>query len=437
MNDLTKKQQDYFLIAAPMLCMWFENMRQQQAQTYPVINKFLPGSSEKKQETRLNFSLWDIPQKNCVPIIEEYRWGVRCGLGQYFDPNNSSFASVLEIARTDEMAEIYSPVKIQYFSDGSRRVIQHQVSAYNTHANFGCYNLIDLQQAKDLFPQGREAFELLPLETRFLCSPDATRIRIANQEKGELGFDFNSVNIKKENAFFMGNLRETFEYIASEAYAGRGDVFCQPDKLINLDYLYNQIIVMCGAKLPYAKATEAVSEECSDNLREDYIKLGLKGKREFTILIDGSYIANDAGFNEFIAEDGGYGEHKTIKICVSPSIYQSWGRPFTSTELKLMYSPRRFDFDSTTEKDFLCKFNKLRFTEREIRIYRTYKKSPVIEVEIMQEVLEAREIDAVKTLEKNSIEADEQAARERERVRARYAYGDLSGPSRSSIYTKN
>lgn len=46
----------------------------------------------------------------------------------------------------------------------------------------------------------------------FLCSPDADKICIANQEE-EIGFSFNAVDTDfKSVAFYLGNLRSTLGY---------------------------------------------------------------------------------------------------------------------------------------------------------------------------------------------------------------------------------
>lgn len=430
MKKVTKQNQNYFLITMPMLHLWFEKMKAQQASMYPVINKLLPSQTESadRECLRINFSDWDMPCKNNNVIIEEYVWGVRCGISQYINIDNCSLASVLEIAKTDHMCEIYSPAKVQYCLDGSRKVIPHQVSAYNTEAKFDCYNLIDLEQAMDLFPQYLNIFSELPKQTKFLCSPQGDKIRIANQEVSEIGFNFNYVDCRqKKVSFRLGNLRATFQYIAQEIADGNGKDFCKPEQKNSLDFLYGKICLLAGGKYPYEKAVSLASEEKAEEIRRCYIKNGLKGKREFTVLINGDFVEEDVDCNRFIKEDG-----TNITICVPPSVYKSWGQPFTKNELKAIYSERKFDFDKKAEKDYFCKLNQLRFDQRQIRIYRQYSNNPVIEVERLEKIME-KQLQETSKLIKGIVQRTEQT--EQERREQMFRARDTSGPSRSSIYT--
>lgn len=158
MSNLTKQNQNYFLITRLMLQFWFERMHEQEIGALIQQTKTLP-SGKIEKELSIEFSKWDTPKKEASIILEEYIWGVRCGVMQFVNIDSCSFASVLAVAKTDQMCEIYSPAKVQYYSDGSRRVVPHNVSVYNTDAKFSCYSLIDIKQAENLFPQYLDIFE--------------------------------------------------------------------------------------------------------------------------------------------------------------------------------------------------------------------------------------------------------------------------------------
>lgn len=420
MNKLTKQnqEQNYLVLPAVFLKLWFEKMHQSQFGALVAQPKALP-SAKTEKNLDIKFSDWDMPTKTKDMLIEEYLWGIRCGVIQHIDVDRCSFSDVLEVAKTDQMCEIYSPAKVQYFSDGSRKVIPQNISVYNTDAKFGCWSLINLKQAKNLFPQYVKVFDKLPKETKFLCSPEIDKLRIANQENGEIGFSFNAVDTPIKNiGFYLGHLRPSFQYIAREIGAGGGSAFCDSEQLNNLDYLQSKICLMSGGEYPYSLAVNLVSETSYPQMRSAYLKKGIKGKESFRILIDGSYQQDDKDINRFVANDG-----SDIKICVPPSVYQSWGREFTPSELKIINRGRTFEFDSQAENDYFSKINRLRFSQREINIFTKEKtQEKIIEVEPLQKII---------TRQLNEIEQDEQQLIKE----ARFAARDLSGPSRSSLYT--
>ena len=320
MNKLTKQtqEQNYLVLPAVFLKLWFEKMHQEQFGALVAHPKALPLAKTEKN-LDIKFSDWDMPTKTKDMLIEEYLWGIRCGVIQHIDVDRCSFSDVLEVAKTDQMCEIYSPAKVQYFSDGSRKVIPQNISVYNTDAKFGCWSLINLKQAKNLFPQYVKVFDELPKETKFLCSPEIDKLRIANQENGEIGFNFNAVDTPIKNiGFYLGHLRPSFQYIAREIGAGGGSAFCDSEQLNNLDYLQSKICLMSGGEYPYSLAANLVSESSYPQMRSAYLKEGIKGKESFRILIDGSYLHDDKNINRFVENDG-----SNIKICVPPSVYQS------------------------------------------------------------------------------------------------------------------
>ena len=328
MKTLTKpsQEQNYLFLSVVLLKIWFEKMHQEQFGALVVQPKDLPTTMQNKKELEINNSDWDLLQHKPELLIEEYLWGVRYGVMQYIDVERCSFSEVLKVAKTDEMCEIYSPAKVQYFSDGSRKVVSHDVSVYNTDAKFSCWSLINLQQAKTLFPQYAKIFEHLPKEIKFLCSPKVDKLRIANQGSKEIGFSFHLVDTKIQDiAFYLGNLRPSFRYIAQEIEQGRGKAFCNPNQMNNIDYLKSKICLMSGGKYPYSLAQNLVSEASYLQMQSTYLKEGIKGKDIFCILIDGSYIKEDDDFNKQVAKDGA-----DIKICVSPSVYKNdAARPIT------------------------------------------------------------------------------------------------------------
>ena len=118
------------------------------------------------------------------------------------------------------------------------------------------------------------------------------------------------------------------------------------------------------------------------------------------------------------------GGETTMTICVSPSVYKSWGREFTQEELEIIMRPRKFEFTEDVEK-----YEKLNFTNNQIQMFREKHSSEIlltpgslkqfIETELEENELKIQK--AMKVVEKPMF-------RPRPMV-------DLSGPSRSSIYT--
>lgn len=128
MNKLTKQKQEqnYLVLPAVFLKLWFEKMHQEQFGALVAHPKALPLAKTEKN-LDIKFSDWDMPTTTKDMLIEEYLWGIRCGVIQHIDVDRCSFADVLEVAKTDQMCEIYSPAKVQYFSDGSRKVIPRKI----------------------------------------------------------------------------------------------------------------------------------------------------------------------------------------------------------------------------------------------------------------------------------------------------------------------
>ena len=131
-KEISKQNQNYFLLPIVLLQMWFERQAIPQGDLAPQL-KALP-SSQPEEKVDIDFSDWDGSRHGADLVIEEYLWGIRCGVMQFVNPDVCSLNAVLTAARTDQMCEIYSPAKVQYFADGSRKVIPHDVSAYNTDA---------------------------------------------------------------------------------------------------------------------------------------------------------------------------------------------------------------------------------------------------------------------------------------------------------------
>lgn len=421
MKQLTKRnqEQNYLILHSALIKIWFEKMHQKQFCALVTQPKALPSKEQSEKELQINFSDWDMPQSKPELLIEEYLWGIRYGVMQYIDVERCSFSEVLEVAKTDDMCEIYSPAKVQYFSDGSRKVISHDVSVYNTDAKFSCWSLINMKQAIILFPQYTKVFEKLPRETKFLCSPEVDKLRIANQGYQEIGFSFHLVDTEIKNiAFYLGCLRSSFRYLAQEIEQGRGQAFCNPLQMNDLDYLKSKICLLSGGQYPYSLAQNLVSESFCQQMRSAYLKEGIKGKDIFRILIDGSFLKENDGFNHFIAKDG-----TNIKICVPPSVYKNWGKAFSPSELEIINRGRTFDFNLQAENNYFSKINRLRFSQREINIFAEAKPNhKIIEVEPLQEII---------TRQLAEIEKEEHCRLEQ----AQFAARDLSGPTRSSLYT--
>ena len=439
MKALTRpnQEQNYLFLPAVLLKIWFEKMHQAQFGALVAQPKALPAAEQPEEKLEINFSDWDMPQSKPELLIEEYLWGIRYGVMQYMDVERCSFSEVLEIAKTDDMCEIYSPAKVQYFSDGSRKVISQDVAVYNTDAKFGCWSLINLKQAKTLFPQYAKIFDKLPKETKFLCSPEVDKLRIVNQGHKEIGFSFSLVDTSIQDvAFYLGYLRPSFRYIAQEIEQGRGLAFCNPHQMNDLDYLKSKICLMSGGQYPYSLAQNLVSESSYRQMQSSYLQEGIKGKDIFRILIDGSYLKEDDDFNKLVVKDGA-----DIKLCVSPSVYKRWGRPFSPSELEIINRLRNFDFDAQAENDYYSKINRLRFSQREINIFAESKpKQKIIEVEPLQEII-THQMDEIANVEQALAEQAKRVEEERQREEklrrqeAFFASRDLSGPTRSSLYT--
>lgn len=449
MKKLTKQnqEQNYLILPAVLLKIWFDRMHQEQFGALATVPKALPSvqSTEENSKLDIHFSDWDMPVKNADLLIEEYLWGIRYGIMQYIDVERCSFAEVLEIAKTDDMSELYSPAKVQYFSDGTRKVVPQNVSVYNTDVKFGCWYLINIEQAKHFFPQYSKIFDTFPQETKFLCSPEMDKLRIASQENGEIGFSFSAVDASiKDIGFYLGHLRPSFQYIAREIGVGGGAAFCDPKRMKDLDYLKSKICLMSGGIYPYSLAENLVSEDLSAELKDIYLREGVKGKENFCILIDGSYFSEDADINHLVKEDGA-----DVKICVPPSVYQSWGKEFSLDELNVIYQGRSFNFDASAENNYFNKINRLRFSQREINIFAQAKPNQkIIEIEPLREIIH-QGLDEIETSEQHLTEelaegrrqvAEERRRREEERrlaeERRRFAEEmALSGPTRSSLYT--
>jgi len=380
--------------------------------------KFLPTSQTEEELLNVNFSDWDESEKSSEVVIEEYLWGVRVGVSQYIDVLNCSLESALSVARTDHMAEIYSPAKVVYCLDGTRKVVSHQVSAYNTDAKFSCYSLITIKQARDLFPQYCEVFDKLPEDTKFLCPDDATKLKICSQDDGEIGFSFNAMDIDKPLGFYLGNLRASFQHIAREVRSGRGANFCNLNSSYDLDYQYGKLTFLCGGRYPYAIAQNLVSDEHAQKLRQDYIRMGSKAN-SFMVLVDGTYCSDNLAINKHVARE------KDMTICVPPSVYKSWGREFTKEELEVIMRPRKFEFSSSVEK-----YEKLNFTNNQIQMFREKYSTELLTPALLKNFIEAEMKKNEKKIEKALDGELEYKPRPKPNPMV-----DLSGPTRSSIYT--
>lgn len=384
------QQQNSLSLSEVVFKTWFERARQEPFDVFSNQSESLSIAKQSEKKLQINFSDWNLPQSNPLLLIEEYLWGVRYGVSQFVNVDRCSFSEVLEVARGNDLCEIYSPAKVQYFSDGSRKVIPHNKVFYNTDTKFSDWSLINLKQAQALFPKDTEIFEQLPKETKFLCSPGGDKLRIASQEFGEKGFSFHLVDIViNDIAFYLGGLRQSFRYIAQEIEQGKGWVFCNPNQMENLDYLKSKICLMSGGKYPYSLAQKLVSESCLQKMRSTYIQNAINGKEDFLILIDGSYQVNDYDFNRLIIQDGA-----DIKICVPPSVYQSWGQEFSPSELEIINRNRNFEFNNRAEEYYCNKINRLRFTQREINIFAEAKsKQTIIKIATLHEIITRQLVD--------------------------------------------
>ena len=444
-SNLAKKDQNYLMVNTSHLQSWYERMHEQEVGQVANVQQAIPKGDSSSKALNVDFNKWNNPQTSSNKVIEEYLWGIRCGIMQFVDVNNCSLSDVLSVARTDQMCEIYSPAKVEYYADGSRKVIPHQVSVYNTDAKFGCYSLINRQQAANLFPQYADIFERLPQESKFLCSPEGDKIRFANQEKGEIGFSFNAVDTEIDDvAFYLGNLCPTFQYVAREIETGHGREFCEPDRLNELNYLNSKLGVISGGQYPYPQAWELATEADLPAVKSTYIQQGFKGKENFTILIDGHFVDDDAKFNQLVVKDG-----EDIKLCMPPAVYRSWCAPFNQSELAIINQGRTFDFDENAETDFFNKVNQLRFDKRQIDIFANAKKGAgrIIEPDELDAVI-ANELDKLQQemsavitsadeVSQSAKQAQQQAEEDKASAEAHqgYVHRDMSGPSRSSMYT--
>ena len=178
------------------------------------------------------------------------------------------------------------------------------------------------------------------------------------------------------------------------------------------------------------------ADNSASEIRKIYIKEGIKGKENFTLLIDGTYVDDDTDINRFAEKDG-----QNIKICVPPSVYRSWGQPFTAQELEVIHAGRTFQFDKEAANDYYNKINKLRYDKRQINIFaRNGQKQKIVEAEEL-EIIIKRELDKVEKEEREMAEKVHDGrtylatAQKRMEEARHFAARDTSGPSRSSMYT--
>ncbi len=416
-TDVEKRRQNYLTVTALMLAEWFTNARQQECGLTVHQPKVLP-FIKSEEHLEVNFSDWDgTAAPDDKEYVEEYMWGVRCGISQVLNVYDYSLASVLAAARTDQMCEIYSPAKVRYYGDGRREVIPHNVSCYNTDVSFACWDLIDLEQAKVLFPEWTEQLDTLPENTVLFCSPDESKLRIASQEEGEIGFSFTGIDVVQDDAFFTGNLRATFEYIAREIESGKGRSFCSEEQKVRVDYLNGSICFLAGGGYPYDKAIVLAAEENAAAIRKLYIKKGISGKKFFWLTIDGMRHDDMFGASWYKKDENG-----NRFMCVPPSVYKNWGKPFTKEELEIIHASRKFKFSHEIEK--------------RQKLHGDSAKAPLLEMCIQND--EAAE----KAMEKLVREVPEERRKYKEYLREqaeqaeRYRRAaDLSGPTRSSLYS--
>lgn len=319
--------------------------------------KALPFDDEE-QELKVDFNDWVMPESKHEPVIEEYLWGIRCGVSQFVDLDKCSFSEVLDIAKANEMYEIYSPARVRYYLDGSREVIPQNISCYNTDVRFSDWNLIDIKQAETLFPDEQANFAKFPKETKFLCAPNVDRIRIANQEENEIGMSFEFVDTIQPMAFFLGNLRTMFCSIAGRIKANKGRRFCALNRMTEVAFVKSRFCFLAGGCYSYAKAVSLASEDELINVRRHFAK---GGHQNFWLTIDGKFIVNADGLNRFVQEDG-----EDFTICVPPSVYESWGEPFEAAELEIINASRCYDFDYSANEVYFNKINRLRFDRVQI-----------------------------------------------------------------------
>ena len=69
MSNLTKQNQNYFLITRLMLQFWFERMHEQEIGALIQQTKTLP-SGKIEKEMSIEFSKWDTPKKEASIILE-------------------------------------------------------------------------------------------------------------------------------------------------------------------------------------------------------------------------------------------------------------------------------------------------------------------------------------------------------------------------------
>ncbi len=438
MGNIAKKDQNYLVVNPLHLQSWYERMHEQEVGPAANVQQSLPKGDSGYKELDVDFDKWNNPIESSAKVIEEYLWGVRCGIMQFVDVDNCSLEDALSVARTDQMCEIYSPAKVEYYADGSRRVIPHQVSVYNTDAKFACYSLINRQQAANLFPQYAEVFERLPQESKFLCSPEGDKIRFANQERGEFGFSFSAVDTEIDDvAFYLGNLRPTFQYVAREIEAGRGYKFCNPNRLNELNYLNSRLGIVSGGLYPFTRATELVSEAELPAMRSAYIKQGMQGRENYRVLIDGHFVNNDTNYNQLVVKDG-----QDIKHCMPPAVYRSWGAPLNKAELAIIQKGRTFDFDNNAESNFFSKVNQLRFDKRQINIFANSNQGcgQIIETYELDNII-SQELNKLRQQMSNVINSSNRIVQNDRQTRqnagnfSRYSNRDSSGPSRCSLFT--
>lgn len=297
-------------------------------------------------------------------VIADYMWGIKVGEKVIYDLDDYSLLGATRRALLLPNAEVVCDTRIVYLRDGSRQVEAIRAkSLYDTSTLLTDWFPIDLDKARNLFPQCNEEFDQLEKNSErliFLVSPDFQHLRLVSElydSEPRNFYEFcQALEKKSEMKCFIGqlhitsNLRQTFEWIAEKVR--QGDAY----ELKNNPALHE---VKIGGKtyrfrvgFPYLSYQEAL-KIAKDQivLKKAYVTDNSENKKLFNFWFDGELIVDSA-------------QNSQTTYLLPAEIYEQWGKPFTSDELKEITRERKWSYYAPSE--YRHKVNYLRFTKAEV-----------------------------------------------------------------------
>lgn len=303
---------------------------------------------------------------DCAPesVISDYMWGLKIGEKVIYDLDDYSLLGALRKALLLPNAEVVSDTRIVYYMDGSREVEAiYAESFYDTSSLLNDWVPIDLEKARNLFPQSKEEFDQLEKNSKgliFLVSPDFLHLRLVSElydSKPCNFFEFcqgleknSETKCFISDSLMISNLRQTFEWIAEKVR--QGDAYDLKNNPALHEVKIGDKIYRFRVGFPYLSYQEAL-KIAKDQivLKKAYVTDNPENKKFFNFWFDGELIVDSA-------------QNSQTTYLFPAEIYEQWGRPFTTDELKKITRER--DWRYCTPREYRHKVNYLRFTEAEI-----------------------------------------------------------------------